>query len=142
MKQLTISTHRYNRRLEEFAAAVACSGVIIRKAEGLNCGLFNVNCQYGHAEPAFIEGLMTLLADIAIQENPVYQHSPKLREMAGDLCGTPLYAAVRKDLTRFIKRSRVLHLEGYVAFRMSDYCEKLDMMSYSLIKKMKLIQQD
>ena len=142
MKQLTISTHRYSRLLEDFASAIASGGVIIRRAPVLNGGLFSVNCRYNHVTTAFIDGLMTLLTDIALQENPVYQHSPKLREMAGDLHSTPLYAAVYKDFAHFIKHSRTLHLEGYVAFRMTEYREKLDMMSYSLIKKMKLIQKD
>ena len=85
---------------------------------------------------------MALLANIAQQENPLYQQSQKLREMAGDLQGTALYSSLQKSLEHFVKHNQVLHLEGYVTFRMTEYREKLDMMSYSLIKKMKLCHKD
>jgi len=85
---------------------------------------------------------MTLITEIALLENPVYKYSAKLRDMAKDLRGTPIYNEGLIALSHFLKHSRLLHLEGYVAFRMSEYREKLDFMSYSLIKKMKLIQQD
>ena len=142
MKQLTVYTRKYRQPLEDFAAYAVSKGVNLRRAGELSCGLFSINCLYSHAETAFVGGLMTLLTDIAMQENPVYLHSPKLRDMAADLHSTPLYAAVFKEFKQFLRHSRMLHLEGYVVFRMAEYREKLDMMSYSLIKKMKLIQQD
>jgi len=140
MKQLTIYTNRYSQLLEEFTASAASNVLIVRRAGWLNGGLFAINCAYNPA--AFARGLMTLLADIALQKNPIYQNSQKLRDMAGDLRGTDLYTTALGELSRFLKHNRILNLEGYVTFRMSEYREKLDMMSYSLIKKMKLIQQD
>jgi len=143
MKQLTIYTHRYTQLLENYTAeAEKAGGLKIFKTRGRKGNLYLLNCLANHTEPVFIEGLIALLIDIALQENPVYQHSPKLRDMAGDLRGTLLYANLKRGLIRFLKHSRNLHLEGYVAFRMKEYREKLDMMSYSLIKKMKLIQGD
>ena len=142
MKQLTIYTRRYRQQLEDFAEFAVNSGVNLRRAGKLDCGMFSINCLYNHTDTVFIGGLMTLLTDIALQENPIYLHSPKLREMAGELRDTSLYTAAYKDFICFLKHNRELYLEGYVAFRMAEYREKLDMMSYSLIKKMKLIQQD
>ena len=136
MKQLTISTRRYNKLLENlttFADAI--------KADRIG-GLFFICYRYDQVQGRFAKGLMATLADIAVQENPIYQHSPKLQGIAHDLRKTPLYDAELKSLNRFIKHNRVLHLEGYVTFRMADYREKLDMMSYTLIKKLKLNQQD
>jgi len=92
--------------------------------------------------PVLTNGLIALLIDIALEENPVYRHSQKLRDMAYDLRDTALHRKLAGDLTRFLTRARDLHLEGYLNFRMAEYREKLDMMSYSLIKKMKLTQQD
>jgi len=143
MKQLTIFTHRYNQLLENYTAdAQKVGGLTIRKAGKQNGVKFFVSCLVSHTEPAFIDGLICLLVDIALHENPVYQNSTKLRDMAGDLKGTQLYANLRRGIIRFLKNNQTLHLEGYVAFRMKEYREKLDMMSYSLIKKMKLIRQD
>jgi len=143
MKQLTMLTSRYKQLLDNFISHVSESdGLTISKTGKHNNKIFFANCIVRPAEPAFIEGLISLLVDIALQENPLFQHSPKLRDMAGDLRGTQLYANLRRGLIRFMKQSPSIHLEGYVAFRMKEYLEKLDMMSYSLIKKMKLIRQD
>jgi len=143
MKQLTLLTNRYKQLLENFINHVSADGgLTMRKIGKHNNEIFFANCIVSPTEVSFIEGLITLLVDVALQENPVYQHSPKLRDMAGDLRGTQLYANLRRGLIRFMKQSPSIHLEGYVAFRMKEYREKLDMMSYSLIKKMKLIRQD
>ena len=142
MKQLTIYTKRYGQLLKDFAADATNNGLIIRRTDRISGGLFSINCLCNRTGPAFARALMMLLTDIALLENPIYQHSPKLREMAGDLCDTPLYAAAQRDFSHFLRYNRTLHLEGYVTFRMAEYREKLDILSYSLIKKMKLIQQD
>ena len=138
MKQLTLLTHRYSSLLENFANQTGnAKGITVRRG-----GLFAVKCQAARLDPPLIERIVTILTDIAQQENPVYQHSAKLQSMAGDLRGTKIFADIKKDLTRFLSRNNLLHLEGYMTFRMSAYREKLDYMSYSLIKKMKLTQRD
>ncbi|MCL2528032.1 MAG: hypothetical protein FWE42_06370 [Defluviitaleaceae bacterium] len=138
MKQVKIYTHRYKSLLEEFVNSICLPDetVTIHKKSGL---FFVYQDFY---QPIVMEKLMSLLIEIALQENPLYQQSPKLREMAGELHGMPLYMSMQKSLNRFIKASRTLHLEGYVTFRMAEYREKLDIMSYSLIKKMKLSIKD
>ena len=140
MKQLTITTHLYSRQLSDYAARAVDDGFFTVRSSGWNGGVFSINCQYN--PPALYKGLMTLLADIAMLENPVYQHSTKLQCMARDLLSAPAYSTYEKALAGFLKHSKVLHLEGYVAFRMAEYREKLDLMSYSLIKKLKLTCQD
>jgi len=138
MKQLTILTHRYSKLLEDFASQIPeCGGITVRRG-----GLFIVKCQVPSHSVALAERIITLLSDIAIQENPVYQHSRKLQSMAGELRGTEIFTSMKKELLHFIKHNNVLHLEGYMTFRMAVYREKLDYMSYSLIKKMKLTQWD
>ncbi|MCL2378934.1 MAG: hypothetical protein FWC77_07395 [Defluviitaleaceae bacterium] len=142
MKQLTIHTRRYSQLLKDFAAKAQDNGWITAPKTAWKGGEFLVYCRYDHSRTAFVKGLMALLADITVQENPIYQHSPKLQCMAHDLHKTPIYDTEFMGLIRFLKHSRALHLEGYATFRMADYREKLDMMSYTLIKKLKLNRQD
>ncbi|MCL2404292.1 MAG: hypothetical protein FWC92_01965 [Defluviitaleaceae bacterium] len=142
MKQLTICTRRYNQQLEDFAACAKESGSITMLKLDWDGGLFSACFKYDHTRLAFVKELMSLLVDITVQENPIYQHSPKLQSIAYDLRKTPLYQAEQDSLAQFLKHSRVMHLEGYATFRMAQYREKLDMMSYTLIKKLKLNQQD
>ena len=141
MKLLTIYTHRYARLLNDFATHAVGIGLITTKT-GNNGGLFYAECRYDQRLSAFAKELMPLVTEIAIHENPIYHHSQKLQSIAHDLRKTPLYDAEQKNLSNFLRHSRVLHLEGYVNFRMADYREKLDMMSYTLIKKLKLNHQD
>jgi len=134
MKYLTLLTRKYSYLLEDF-----CDGNL--KAGNHN-GLFSVSGRVNFYEVSFLDNVLAMLTDIALCENPIYQHSPKLRDMASDLYHTQIYLDLKKNLLRFFRHNQSLYLEGYVAFRMTEYREKLDMMSYSLIKKMKLIHQD
>ena len=142
MKQLTIYTRMYNQMLEDFAARATAEGWITASRVALAGGQLTVCCQYENARPALVKGLMNLLTDIIVRENPIFQYSPKLQDMAHDLRKTPLYETGLRGLRKFLRHNRALHLEGYVTFRMTDYREKLDMMSYTLIKKLKLNQKD
>jgi len=139
MKQLTICTNRHNQELRKFTLASAAAGeIIVRRAGWISGNMYGIICTYIHTIPC----LYDLLAKIAIQDNPVYKYSRKLADMARNLRGTALYAEGQKELTYFLQQNDTLHLEGYVTFRMSNFREKLDLMSYSLIKKLKLVQND
>ena len=140
MKRLTLYTHRYELALRDFAAGAADNGLITVRRAGWrgNNRVFCVCCLWDALQPDFTDGLMVLLEEIAMQENPVYRQSPKLRDLGSDLRHTPVHSQGVKSLDQFLKLNRGLHLEGYVTFRMSEYCETLDMMTYSLIKKLKL----
>jgi len=136
MKQLTILTYHYSTFLSNFVAHTGTGELLVRRG-----GLTLVKC-VNFANATFCERLLELMVDIALDENPLYQQSAKLRDLAGDLRATPVYGRLRSGLRQFLRHSQTLCLEGYLTFRMSEYREKLDMMSYSLIKKMKLTPQD
>ena len=142
MKKLTIKTQLYSRQVEDFVARLPRNCEFICKYSGWKGNIFTINCLYDPVNVTFVSELATLLTDIALYENPVFRHSPKLQDLARDLKDTEVYASLLKSLEQYIKQNQVLNIEGYIIFRMSKYREKLDMMSYSLIKKMKLIQGD
>ena len=141
MKQLTITTSQYSQQLKDFAQKAEALGQLSHIRTNCIGKQFTINCQYGSVQN-IVDDIIILLTNIAINENPIYKNSPKLQSMARDLHNTGVYVNLQKALIHFMKQNQNLHLEGYVNFRMSDYHEKLDMMSYSLIKKMKLIQED
>ena len=140
MSRLNISTYKYPQLLDDFAAEAEKNGWLAIRHTGREAGRFYINCSYDRGQPVLANGLMALLTQVAIEENPVYQHSSKLRDMARDLPSP--YEPGLVNLRVYLQHSDKLHLEGYVAFRMGEYREKLDMMSYSLIKKLKLIRHD
>jgi len=86
------------------------------------------------------DALTHLLERIVIFKHPVYGHSRKLADMATELCGGEIHQANRRRLDAYLLEHDELHLEGYAAFRMSDYRNKLDMLMYRLIKKLKLTE--
>ena len=79
--------------------------------------------------------LMEMLYCVAMEENPVYRHSPKLRDIALGLINSDLHKQEQEKLKQFIKSNKDFNIEGYVIFRMEEHHKKLDMMLYSIMKK-------
>jgi len=111
MKRVNLHTEQYKSLLAEFASA------------------------WGRG--VWVADVMRLLAEVAMRENAVYAHAPKMRQLARSMDKAPLYRRETARLKRFIRDNERLHLEGYVRFRMRAYAEMLDMLSYRLIKKLR-----
>jgi len=79
--------------------------------------------------------LMLMLFRVVMFENPIYRHSPRLRDLAWGLIDTDLHKTEEEKLKQFLKSHKELNIEGYVVFRMELHQEKLDMMLYSIVKK-------
>jgi hypothetical protein len=140
MKRLTLYTVRYEQMLNGFVEAHAES-VVVRQAARRGNDYALCFAWAGDAA-SLAEPLMALLGEAAVQENPVYRCSPKMRLLARELRHTPLYENELEGLKRYLRTSGHLHIEGYLLFRMGRYCEKLDMMSYGLIKKLNLFAKE
>jgi len=82
--------------------------------------------------------LLLMLQNIVMFENAVYRYSPKLRDLAGGINNTELYLHEMRQLKSFIKTNKDICLEGYTAFRMQEYREKLDELLYSIMKKINM----
>jgi len=131
MKQITVYTNKYKNEL----AAFACTAVDNKLCTIVNNHAGSIKfCWEKSAAEDFTRALLRLMQNIAMQENPVYRHSPKLQGLAESLpdsCET-------ERLCAYTKESKQLHLEGYVTFRMGEYCAKLDAMLYTIVKKINL----
>jgi len=139
MKRLTVHTYCYEKNLREFAKRMDIATVKWKRKKNMFSMCFTwENIDNGQ----MIEQLAVFLQEIAILENPIYKHSPKLREMAQDLRDTPIYKNEVKRLKLFLKSSQTLNLEGYITFRMGEYRHKLDMISYQAIKKLELMRNE
>ena len=90
------------------------------------------------ATEALARSLMHVLHKIALAQNPVYRHSPKLRDLADGILNTDTFARALAQLKAFLKSSKEINLEGYATFRMEAYRAKLDMMLYTIMKKINL----
>jgi len=143
MKRLTIYTQCHENLLREFATGFDLAEVRFGRRNSERNQFFGARLTWENsANPTAIELLAEFIQEVAMQENPVYRHSAKLREMARGLRETPTHGKEMQRLKTFLRDSRVLHLEGYILFRMGDFRHKLDIMSYRAIKKLELIQQD
>lgn len=137
MKTLRIYTRAYAEILKTFLNARGDGASFkVQEERQSQSELYAVRCAYEGEFPA--EALTALLEEIAVLENPVYRHSAKLKTLALDLCHTDIHALNVRRLTAYLKENRVLQVEGYVTFRMAEYREKLDLMMYSLIKRLRL----
>ena len=143
MKRLTIYTQNHEKLLREFAQEFEMAAVKFSRHKKTRNNFFGVRFSWeGSANLAVVERLVFFLQDVALLENPIYRHSAKLREMACGLRETPTHSKEVQRLKAFLRGSRVLHLEGYILFRMGEYRHKLDIMSYRAIKKMELVGKE
>jgi len=143
MKQLTLYTCSHKEELQKFAKQASAIAHINwarwRENKNKKKRLFALNISWDRAESdKLTELLMTFLEEVALSANPIYCNSPKLMEMARNLRNTELHNREKQQLKIFLKYNRVLHLEGYATFRMEEYRNKLDMITYGLIKKLNL----
>jgi len=135
MKRITIHTTSHKSKLLTFAKNAAERNLCIIEKK-YHTGDYSVKLTWEtSATSAFIQALILLLYDIATHENPIYRHSPKLRDLAEGLQGTPLHKCDTEQLKAFLRTNKDLHIDGYAAFRMETYRANLDMMLYKIIKK-------
>ncbi len=137
MKRLTILTEHYEKLIHTHLRGDGQDWII--RSEGRADGVFFARVSYVPGR-AFTEALTNLLEEAAALTNPVYRYSPRLMDIARDLRGTPIRQENERRLTEFLTPNASLNVEGYVAFRMAEYNYKLDLMTYSLIKKLKLTE--
>ena len=135
MKRLTLYTTNHHDLLMDLASCCPCGITVLRSGWSGKNTLLAVTLSY-EDEGVLAETLMPLLQEIAMRENPVYRASTKLRDFAKEHIGSQ--DTCIKDLRRFISRNRQFCLEGYINFRMTDYSDNLNLLSYSLIKKYRL----
>ena len=128
MGTLTIYTQFYSHLLQSFAGDVFFCGP----------SFCEVRCERAAVDAG---ALAKLLEDIALLRHPIYGPSPKMTDMARALRQTDIHENNVQALSRYLHEHDTLHLEGYAAFRMPEYHEKLDMMSYCVIKKLRLAKQ-
>ena len=125
MSVLTILTQGCQQELEELN--LRCYAV--------NEGIY----QAQHPKDSIdTDAFACLLERVVVFSHPLYGSSQKLANMALDLRHTEIHQANELEFTRYIVEHELLHLEGYATFRMWRYRNKLDMMMYCLIKKLKL----
>lgn len=131
MKRTIIYTSKYKTELAQFAqSATFCT---VKN--------FQTHTQFlweNSATQSFAQSLMHLLHRITIAENLVYRYSPKLRDLASGLLGTDIHTQALAELIIFLKANKEINLDGYAAFRMEEYRAKLDMILYTVIKKINL----
>jgi len=129
VKRYTLYTTRYAKQVNE----------CIKITQTQKCGSeYALHFAWEGGTEALAHALFPILARAAQGEHAIYRTSPAMRKLAQALRETRLYEVQVKGLALFLRHNRNLHIEGYVRFRMGDYIEGLDMLSYRLIKQMNL----
>jgi hypothetical protein len=134
MKRLTLYTEMHTDKLQSF---INKAPVIIH-SRGYKGRLFYIRFTYDPQEPYFTDAFICFLEDIVLFENPIYRHSPKLRDAAKNMHRSPVHTQAGECLRRYLRHNKTLHVEGYTAFRMEEYKYRLDMLMYGLIKKYRI----
>ena len=136
MKILTIYTRAYGQALQKFASEMTAADILSVRSFTRRESLYCLKTGYMSARLAdALAPLLALLTEVAMQENPVYKYSAKLKAFAQNQEQTALHTENLLRLKRYLRENNRLHLEGYVMFCMADYREMLDTMMFLLLKK-------
>jgi hypothetical protein len=136
LRRLTISTERYEKIVWAYLNGADAQQWIITSA--VRSGRHNFFRLLYAPGGRFADTLAALLEEAAAMENPVYRHSPQLLNVARDMRSAPIHAEDTKQLVEFLKINSTINIEGYVAFRMSEYSYRLDLTTYGLIKRLQM----
>jgi len=134
MKRITLHTLHYKHELAEFAEDITKKEICtVQSTKNGTLFIWEIS-----KAAAFVNMLLFLLQNIALQENPIFKHSKKLKNLTEGLQNTDIHNIETEKLTEYIKSNKELNLEGYATFRMAEYKGKLDSMLYGIIKKINL----
>jgi len=127
MRTLTVHTDAYLNELD-----TATSGFSRRVKRP---GMGSIKLYYDTFDS---EGFFSFLNWVAFQENAALRGLPKLAELLHKLVSSDVERRNIERLEEYTKNNRMLHVEGYVHFRMAEYNDYLNCLIYAIIKKTKI----
>ena len=127
LRTLTIHTDAYLKELDE----ATCG--FIRRVKRPASGCIKL-----YYEIFDTEGFYSFLNWAAFQENAALKGMPKLAKLIRKLISPDIERCNIERLDEYIKKNRILHVEGYVHFRMAEYNDYLNCLLYSIIKQTKI----
>ena len=127
MRTLTIYTDAYLKELD-----AATSGFIRRVARP---DLGYIKLYY---EEFDAESFYTFLDLAAFQENAALRGMPRLAELTRKLISRDIGRRNIECLSEYIDKYRMLHVEGYIRFRMAEYNDYLNSLLYAIMKRTKI----
>jgi len=135
MKRVMIYTTKNTSELADFAKSISCDICSVESEVPLGLVWRASNSD------KVLATLLQLIHKIAMNENPVYRNSPKLASIAEGLVNSPIHNSEIQKLKDFLRISKVLNLDGYIMFCTDEYRAKLDLMLYTIVKKINASKQ-
>jgi len=124
MRTLTIYTDAYLKELD------VATGGFIRRIMRPEQGLIKL-----YYETFDVKGFYMFLDWAAFQENTALRSVPKLAELTRKFIPQDVGRQNIECLAEYIKNYRVLNVEGYIHFRMTEYNDYLNCLLYAIIKR-------
>ncbi|MDR1912934.1 MAG: hypothetical protein LBQ68_00420 [Clostridiales bacterium] len=127
MKTLTVTTDAY------FDELIEATGNFARRV--IKPHLFYVKLYYDMFDAS---KFYALLDRIAFDENPALSGTPGLSVLTRNSVKPEIREKNVLELREYVASHRVIHLEGYVRFRMAEYNYYLSCVMYAIIKKLRV----
>ena len=127
--QLTISTKKYMSELMDW----------IKYNDYTHCiesceGESGVSFVTLNGDGYVCDSIVCLFESIMLEQNQIAKTHERLRDVLSSI----VFAPVRKEISRIVKRYISEHdhinLEGFVRFRLGEYTHKVDLVLYAAIK--------
>lgn len=81
-----------------------------------------------------VEKICKLLQRLIVLKNPIVRESTLLKDNLINTLLDPLYASMLDKLTPFIADYGIIHLDGYITFKMQEYNFLIYKRLYAIIK--------
>ena len=82
-----------------------------------------------------VEGFYSFLDWAAFQENAALRNMPKLADLTRKFVSHEVERLNVERLAEYIENNRILHVEGYIHFRMKEYNDYLNCLLYAIVKR-------
>ena len=126
---LTISTGSYMNELMDWIKHSGYSELM------LNFDAINDNCFVTLRVPdGFSYNMAKLFEDIMLLQNHAACANERLRDVLSSVVFEPEKWAIASIIDEYIESSEHVNLEGFIAFRLSKYVHKLDLVLYAAVK--------
>ena len=129
MPDVTLYTGKYQAECGEWLRATPGVRVI---AEGCSGQLAWYQAGFAVEDTGL---LVDFLHQLLMGQNPLYNRSPKLRQMAKDTVFRQCREGDADKLARYLEENAALHVEGYIQFRLYEESCALNLLLYSLARR-------
>ena len=127
--RLTISTERYMHELMDWIESNNYAQYLEHSESEGNACLVTLD-----GAVRIYDSIVCLLETIMLEQNHIAKKHERLRNVLSSIVFAPVKKDISKIVKKYVSECEHINLEGFVAFRLSEYAHRVDLVLYAAIK--------